>query len=505
MDDEAPREVELKLEVPAEALDRLRAHPLIAGLEPPRRLESVYFDTPKLELKAQALTLRLRSNGACKVQTVKTLDGQAGLFSRGEWETPVAGETPDLDAAEPLRAAVKRGGLARRLQPLFAVRVDRSTGVVHARDAEIELSLDLGEVETDNGRAPLGEVELELKRGRPNSLFELAQQLFEIAPLRLSTRSKAEAGFDLVEGPDAVKASEVVLDRQMTCATAFQTIGRACLAHFLRNERLVRERRTVESVHQARVAVRRLRAAMTLFKDLLQDSQSASLKAQLKDLAGALGSARDLDVLIARVDALELAAPVDKPGLMAALQRRREQAYAAAVAALAAPEAARLSFEVAAWLETGWWLTSRDALHVTRRERPVAEFAAAELGRRARKLRKRALRLDEMAPPERHEVRKAAKKVRYGAEFFHGLARKKRRDLADDFIDALKPLQDALGELNDVAEADKALRALAAEAGGEAGYAAGAVVEELSRGADGLLDTAHKAAKRFAKAEPFLK
>jgi inorganic triphosphatase YgiF len=505
MDEAAPSEVELKLEVPAEALDRLRAHPLIAALDPPRRLESVYFDTPKLELKAQALSLRLRSDGACRVQTVKTLDGQAGLFSRGEWETPVAGETPDLDAAEPLRDAVKRGGLAKRLQPLFAVKVERASGVVHARDAEIELSLDLGEVETDKGRARLGEVELELKRGRPNSLFELAQQLFDVAPLRLSSRSKAEAGYDLVEAPQAVKAAGIVLDRKMTCAAAFQTIGRACLAHYLRNERLVREQRTVESVHQARVGVRRLRAAMTLFRDLLQDSQSTSLKAQLRDLAATLGAARDLDVLIAHLDGLDLAAPVDKPALMAALGRRREAAYDKAVEALRAPEAARLSFEVAAWLETGWWLTARDGLHATRRELPVVDFAAAELGRRARKVRKRALRLDGMTPPERHEVRKAAKKVRYGAEFFHSLARKKDRSLADDFVDALKPLQDAMGELNDVAAAQAALGALAAEAGFEAGYAAGAAIEEVSRGEGDLLAAAHKAAKRYAKAEPFLK
>ena len=56
-----------------------------------------------------------------------------------------------------------------------------------------------------------------------------------------------------------------------TTAAAFQKIGRACLAHYLRNERILRERRTIESVHQARVGVRRLRAAMTLFKDLLQE------------------------------------------------------------------------------------------------------------------------------------------------------------------------------------------------------------------------------------------
>ena len=503
MNDDPPSEVELKLEVPADAVERLRAHPLIAALDPPKRLESTYFDTPKLHLKARALSLRLRSeNGSRRVQTVKTLGGAAGLFDRGEWETPVEGDRPDLDAASPVRAALK--GRVKRLKPLFAVKVDRASGLVRERGSEIELSLDLGEVQTDAGSAPLKEVELELKRGRPKRLFELAERLFEAAPLRLSARSKAEAGYDLIEQRDAVKAEPVALERGLTTAAAFQKIGRACLAHYLRNERIVRERRTVESVHQARVGVRRLRAAMTLFKDLLQDSQSATLKDQLRDLAGRLGAARDLDVLIARIETLDLAAPVDLPALKAALRRRREAVYDEAVYALSAPETSRLAFEVAAWLETGWWLTARDDLHSARRDLPVLDFAAAELARRTRKLAKRARKLAHLDPPQRHEVRKAAKKVRYGAEFFRSLAKTKDRAAADAFVDALKPLQDVMGELNDVAAAQQLLGALAAGGPGPVDYAAGAAVEALSRETDRLLRQATKTAKAFAKAQAFL-
>lgn len=504
-DDHPPSEIELKLEVPADAVERLRAHPLLAALAPPKRLESTYFDTPRLDLKAKALSLRLRSDGsggACRVQTVKTLADGAGLFDRGEWETPVSGDLPDLDAAEPVKAALK--GRVKELKPLFAVKVERASGLVRERGVEIELSLDLGEVQTDAGCAPLTEVELELKRGRPKRLFELAEQLFEAAPLRLSARSKAEAGYDLIEPRDAVKAKPVALDRTMTTSAAFQAIGRACLAHYLRNERIVRERRTVEAVHQARVGVRRLRAAMTLFKDLLGDSQSRTLKDQLRDLAGRLGAARDLDVLIARLETFELAAPVDLPALKAVLQRRREAAYDEAVRALAAPQAALLAFEVAAWLETGWWLTARDDLHSGRRDLPITDFAAAVLDRRTRKLKKRAVKLAELDPPHRHEVRKAAKKVRYGAEFFESLAKKKRRADADAFIEALKPLQDAMGELNDVVVAQHLLGALAAGEPGPVDYAAGAVVEALSRDTDALLLKATKAAKAFSAVEGFL-
>jgi CHAD domain-containing protein len=104
----------------------------------------------------------------------------------------------------------------------------------------------------------------------------------------------------------------------------------------------------------------------------------------------------------------------------------------------------------------------------------------------------------------RHEVRKTAKKVRYGAEFFRSLARKRDRAAAADFIEALKPLQESMGELNDVGVAQEALRRLSDDELGDVGYAAGAVAEELSRNVEGLLKDAVKAAKGFAKAEVFL-
>jgi len=56
-----------------------------------------------------------------------------------------------------------------------------------------------------------------------------------------------------------------------------------------------------EGVHQMRVGLRRLRAAMSLFAALLGDRQTAAIKNELKWLAGELGPARELDVLVSRV------------------------------------------------------------------------------------------------------------------------------------------------------------------------------------------------------------
>ncbi len=487
-------------------LDALRAHPLLSALTAPRRLKSVYFDTPDLALRAAGFALRIRLDGRRHVQTVKTLGGGAGLYDRGEWEHQVDGPTPDLAIARatPLAAILAQDGVADRLKRRFTVEVERATALVGEAGVQVELSLDLGEARAGARRAPIVELELELKRGEPSDLFALAGTLFEAAPLRLSARSKAEVGFDLIAPAEAIHAAPVDLHRDLTAGQAFRTVGRACLGHFLPNARLIVARRTVESVHQARVAVRRLRAAMTLFKDLLADPRSQGLGNQLKALGLTLGAARDLDVLIERLDTLETSAPVDREALQAALRRRREVAYDAAVRGLESPATGRLGFDLAAWLEAGVWATDTDPRQAARRDQPVRRFAAAELSRRARKLRRQALALADMDPAERHEVRKAAKKVRYGAEFFRSLARKKDRKAVKAFLDALKPLQETLGDLNDATTAQRLLQALAEDPDSAGVLAAGAVVEEVSIDSEQRLAAAVAAAKRFAKTDDFL-
>jgi inorganic triphosphatase YgiF len=479
---------------------------MLAGLSGPKRLQSVYFDTPDRAFSNAGLTLRVRTSGDKRVQTVKAADDQAGPFERGEWEVPVESESPDLDAAmaTPLKKLLKKEGVRGAVQPMFTVEVARATRIIDHGGAEIELAVDEGEARTPAHATPLREVELELKAGRALDLFATAAQLFDAVPLRLSIRSKAQAGYELLGGvPDAVKGVAPPLDRHMTTAEAFQAIGRSCLTHYLKNERLVREERTEESVHQARVAVRRLRAAMSIFGDLLADPESLRLKADLRDLAGSLGAARDLDVTLPHLRELQVQVGGMQP-LVAVMETLRASAYDRAVESLGSPEAGRLVFDVAAWLEAGEWLTSASGAQIELRDRPVLAFATTELDRRGRKLRKCAVQVRDLEPAERHKVRIRAKKVRYGAEFFSGLAQgAKGRKAAAAYVKALKPMQDVLGQLNDIVVAERLLHEVA-QGGGEAAWAAGAAAEEIALTEKTLLKKAGKAALRFAEIDPFL-
>jgi Crp-like helix-turn-helix domain/CYTH domain len=97
-----PEEIELKLDVPSDQVDRLDRLPLLRHNKPDKSttLVSVYFDTAKQKLRRNGFSLRVRHANGHYVQTVKKRGGHSvGLFERNEWECEVADGRPDLDAA----------------------------------------------------------------------------------------------------------------------------------------------------------------------------------------------------------------------------------------------------------------------------------------------------------------------------------------------------------------------------------------------------------------------
>ena len=146
--------------------------------------------------------------------------------------------------------------------------------------------------------SPICELELELKKGERAELFKVAHDVAKLAPARLVMRSKADRGYELLDGkePDATSGHPDTV-AGTSSAEAFQRIGRACLRQVADNEHAVRVG-DAEGVHQMRVGLRRLRAAISLFSSLLEDRQTSAIKHELKWLTSELGPARELDVFI---------------------------------------------------------------------------------------------------------------------------------------------------------------------------------------------------------------
>jgi triphosphatase len=165
-------------------------------------------------------------------------------------------------------------------------------------NSRIEVALDEGQVRAGGQSAPISELELELKRGKPDDVFKLAHEMATLVPVKLALKSKCERGYDLIthHPTDAVWAEKIRLRRSTTAADAFRIIGRSTLRHITANETAVQSLDS-EGVHQMQVGLRRLRAAISLFSELFGDKQAERIKSDLKRLeARELSPARDLDV-----------------------------------------------------------------------------------------------------------------------------------------------------------------------------------------------------------------
>jgi triphosphatase len=456
----APREIELKLEVPVEGLRKLERSQLLRGNHLPRKgaeLVSVYFDTRKLKLRKKGVSLRVRHMGGRLLQTIKRNEpGNGATLSRNEWETEIHGENLDLDAArgtalEPLLTEK----VCRALKPIFETRVRRTVYPISYDDSDIELSIDEGRIEAGRRSSSLYEVELELKHGDSPALFRLAHQVAKHVPAMLGVKSKADRGYELFTGEASrpVKAFSVKLTRKQSTQAAFQSIARACLHQLCANTGPLRAG-DAEGLHQARVSIRRLRAAISLFSELLNDKQTDAIKRELKWLTGEFGPAREADVFMERVVKPVAEADHKMRGvskLRDDVKKGRNAEFARAQSAINAARFRALALEVATWIETGNWMHADDARKDLSGEGTIVETAAEQLNRRWKKLVKRGKHLHALNPRQRHKLRIAAKKLRYASEFFaDAFPGKKAGRRRKRFIAGLKELQVCLGDLNDI-------------------------------------------------------
>ncbi|NWK96664.1 inorganic triphosphatase [Sphingobium lactosutens] len=431
------REVELKLDLTDVAAGHFAHWDALPEREDVTRLQSIYFDTPDGRLADEGVSLRIRKSGKRRIQTIKADDGgSAGLFARQEWEMPVRGTTPQPDPRTPLAAML--GEAMEQVEPVFEVDVERSRWLIADGAGRVELVLDRGVVRAGEREAPLCEIELELVDGPPATLFTLARRIDGEVPVRPGMLTKSERGYRLRSAiPAGFKAERVRLDPAMKAGEAFLRIGQACLRQYRLNEMLLLEQYDPKALHQARVAVRRLRSALSLFKPILLEVDILRFQAELRWLAGMLGEARDLDVLAARVDDAARLFLADAYG--AAHRRVGEWLHSARVR--------MLLLDLTEWLAVGAGCGgAADEL--------ATDFAAGRLGRLRRKIRRGGRAMAKLSDDARHQIRKDAKKLRYGSEFFADLFQKPaQRRRQRKLVGALTTLQERLGDLNDLANA----------------------------------------------------
>ena len=457
------QQVTLKLAVPVALHQALQRQPLLrqATQRQSQQLTSIYYDTGRRALQRAGIALRLRKNGLSWQQTIKRQDpSRAGLTVRPEWDSPYLGhfDFSAIDDGE-LKAWLNRPKVLRNLAAIFESSLKRTTWRLELPSGGVILAmLDRGWIAASGRRKPISELELRLLSGSLTELYDTGIALARRLALVPSLQSKVDRGYALYLNtpPGPLKACPVPLDSATGPLAAFRLIALNCLEHLQQNHSGALIGEDPEYVHQMRVATRRLRAALRMFKPVLSADFIERLTLSLRELMLPLGRVRDFDVLMA-----EIVAPVARalPGdprltdLAGVVTDRLYSARAEAELMLSRPQYALMLLEAGASLHGSAFIALAESEQI-----PLEQFARQRLRSLLRKTLRLAAAAKEDQPSSLHELRISVKRLRYGIEFFGDLVEGNR---ASRLLEHLASLQEELGQLNDLASAGASLMACA--------------------------------------------
>jgi inorganic triphosphatase YgiF len=494
-------EIELKFGVPAAragaidaALRRAKARRLA--------LESRYFDTPDRRLAEAGLSLRLRRSSGLWEQTLKAPARGLGerleetVLRPGRWGADGPPLDPSLHddtaAGRVLREALGKGeGAPGELAPAHACRVERRAIEIDAHGGRVEVAFDRGEVQAGTARAPVCELEYELKDGDPRALIEFGREAVRAHGAWLSTLSKAARGDRLALGAiegEPVKARSPRLHRSMDGAQVFRAALRACLDQVLGNaSEIGGGSQAAEAVHQLRVGIRRTRTAWRELGPLCP-VPAPDWETPMVEAFRALGAFRDRHTVVASLQARLAASGAPEPTL----------------AATDDPEPADPVEVVRA---DAFQQALLDALALTlpfpieppaRAPVGALEFVAARLERLHRQLKRAAKRFEASSPEEQHQARKRVKRLRYLGELTGSLFKAKA---VERYLARLAPAQDSLGSHVDLLVGLERARATAEAGEPDAWFNVGWLTAQL----DASAEHCARALERAAKSDPFWK
>jgi CHAD domain-containing protein len=452
-------EVESKFDVPADfVLPPLDGTDGITGVGDPLELhlDATYFDTADQRLARAGIALRRRTGGVddgWHLKMARTLD------ERIEIQRAIGPDPDEVPSA--LTDLVLARVRNRPLVPIATLRTHRVVQHLMAPGGTrlAEVADDRVTGETGSAVSAWREVEVELLDGDRGLLEAVAGRLREAGANPSGSASKLARLLDLRADEDEGEsvgsdstAGEVLLaylGEQAAAMTALDPLVRVDVP---------------DAVHKMRVAVRRTRSALATYRRLLDRSITDPLRDELRWLGTVLGPVRDAEVT--REHLRDEIADQPRPLVIGRVTRRvdrtlgaqHREAHKKAVVEMRSDRYLRLLDAVDA-IAGGSALKGKRVDRSARKQLPKAVRKA--FGRMLGYVdQARAAASAEEADRLLHEVRKAAKRVRYAAESVRPVFGSDANDLAK----TMEQLQDVLGEHQDSVVVRDLLRRLAAEA-----------------------------------------
>ena len=455
------QEFEIKYQVPLQQRAALEKAMQQRAATQRVHLQAAYFDTPGRDLARAGMALRLRKEGRRWVQTLKAGGGDA--LTRFEHNVALGSGRPQVDPVrhagtaqgERLLALVEGGG---GLVETYRTDVWRRLRRLRHRLGTVELALDVGEIRGGDRSLPLCEFEVELVEGQPQAVLAVAKRWMQRFGLWLDIRSKAERGDRLAQGLSSVPATRapaIDLPADIGTGAAWQRVLAGALAHLLPNacelcdlapddaQGAQRAGHRVEQVHQARVALRRLRTALRFFRGWPGVPDASEAEAGIREIFARLGQARDRDVVAALLN------PVWQSGGLPPLAWRVDDTEVASdsAAALRGHAAQALLLLLLRW--------QLDASPPPAEDPALAPRARERLKTWHRAVARHAGDFLSMDDPQRHDLRKRIKRLRYAVDFSGGLFERRQ---VKAYLRALAAAQKRFGEFNDLAVAEAMLQ-----------------------------------------------
>lgn len=470
-------------------------------LGPGRVLDDTYFDTPDWRFYNAGISVRIRAADDKAEATLKGLKrSKRGLRVRREIQTPLK----SARRADLVRSVSRLGEWVRALSgpaepaPLFTVHSDRRLYVVLVNgDGVGEVVLDETQITYPKGKDPLRlqRVTVQVTSRAKETVRPFVEDLRRACRLSPTLASPFEAGLLTLD-----IAADILPDVGSTKIGAAPMMGelgyavlRRAFLGMLSNEAGTRVGEDIEALHDMRVAIRRMRAAMLLFEPGLA-ARARSIRAELGWLADRLGEVRDLDIQMDNMAtwSKQLGAS-DRSllnNLVAAIARRRQTARRKLLRSLNSKRYQRMILRTADFLRRGPPKRRRAS-----RTPALAAFPLLVEQRHASVLAAGSRIKPGSKAAAYHRLRIRCKRLRYAIEN----GRELYGSAASAYLEALVRVQDVLGIHQDACVATDHLRQLLDQRGRDLQPR---VVFMMGRAAQRYEQTAAKHRKRLGKVYP---